>query len=279
MRVAYLGPEGTFTYKATKSLFLDSDEFVDIKPIGRVIKYLEEDKVDYAVVPAENYYNGWVNNTIDALTRSNVNIIKEKAFPIVHCFAALKNRKDITQILSKDQAIEQCDSYLTKNYPDSDLVYVTSTADAVKQVVETPLVNAGVIASEGIINQYEGLELLAKDICPNNKTRFIVLGNGKTHSTGDDKTFIAVHPHVKDLPLILARSLLPLGLANVNLEYISSRPDHEGGHYFYLEADGHENDEAIKKSLDFTRYILDPNLEYPDTIRILGSYPNTHWKD
>jgi chorismate mutase/prephenate dehydratase len=280
MKVAYLGPKDTFTYKAAKSIFSSNDDFIDIKPIGRVVKSLEDGDVDYAVVAAENYYNGWVSNTLDAITRSSgISIIQEKAFPIVHCFAALKNRGDITRVLSKDQAIEQCDNYLTKNYPDADLIYVTSTGEAVKQVKDLSLKNAGVIASKKIIGQYEELELLAEDICPNNLTRFIVLGKEKTKSTGDDKTFIAVHPHVNDLPLILVRSILPLGLANVNLEYINSRPDHNGGHYFYLEADAHDSDECMQKSLDFTRYILDPKSEYPDTIRVLGSYPNSHWKD
>ena len=62
------------------------------------------------------------------------------------------------------------------------------------------------------------------------------------------------------------------------MEYIQSRPDGKGGYYFYVELDGHENDKSVQVALKALRYSLDPKNKYPDTLKILGSYPKTDWK-
>ena len=66
---------------------------------------------------------------------------------------------------------------------------------------------------------------------------------------------------------------------SINLEYIQSSPDGKKGYFFYVEVDGHKEDESVKTVIDEVRSYLDPNAEHPSTVQILGSYPNTHWKE
>ena len=274
-KIAYLGPEKTFTEAAAKEIF-PSEELVPIKPIRRVIRTVECGDVDFGVVPLENFYNGEVRETLDSLTEcETTKIIMEKTSKIVHCLGALPKHGGIERVLSKDQALEQCSRYLCENYPDAETVNTTSTAEATRLV--SGLDTAAIASDKALIDS--GLEVLARDICPNNRTRFVVLGRNSTKSTGDDKTFIVIHPLTRDEPGVLYTTIGFFYGLSINLEYIQSRPDGKKGYFFYVEVDGHKEDESVKTVIDEVRSYLDPNAEHPSTVQILGSYPNTHWKE
>ena len=281
MKVAYLGPQGTFTEKATREVF-PSEELVPLQPIRRVIRAVEAVEVDRGVVPSENFYNGEVRETLDALTESSkARIIGEKSLVVVHCLGALQGHGKIMQIYSKDQALEQCSRYLCENYPNADTLAVSSTAEAAKKIAKERMLDAAAIASDSALRE-SGLEVLASDICPDNKTRFVILGTTPVNRTGDDKTFIAIRPQCpkdKDRPGVLYTALGFLAGLRINLEYIQSRPDGKKGYIFYIELDGYEQDEAVRTALDSIRLSLDPQTKYPNTVKVLGSYPNTHWKE
>ncbi|MFH1307605.1 MAG: prephenate dehydratase domain-containing protein, partial [archaeon] len=275
---AYLGPEKTFTEKAAQELFPD-DELVAMQPIRKVILAVENGEVEAGVVPIENFYNGEVRETLDTLSEcSKTNIVKEKAMKIVLCLGALKNHGKISKILSKDQAIEQSSRYLSENYPNAQAIAVPSTAEAVNIIKNEKMSDGAAIASEKALAE-GGLEFLDRDICPNNKTRFVVLSRQKAKKTGDDKTFLALHPPVSDKPGVLHNSLGVFAGLNINLELIMSRPDGKKAYFFYIELDGHEDDENVKMAINSLKLSLDPEKKFPDTVKILGSYPNSHWKD
>lgn len=281
MKVAYLGPQGTFTEKATKEVF-PSEELVPLQPIRRVVRSVETGEVDHGVVPIENIYDGEVRETLDSLTEcSKTRIISEMSLAIVHCLGALQGRGQITRIYSKDQALEQCSRYLCEKYPDADTFAVSSTAEAARRIAEEKMLDAAAIASESAL-MGSGLEILASDICPNNKTRFVILGTASTNKSGDDKTFVAIHPQsskVRDRPGVLNCTLDFFASLGINLEYIQSRPDGKKGYIFYIELNGHERDEAVNTALDSIRLSLDPQKLFLDTVKVLGSYKNTHWKE
>lgn len=277
-KIAYLGPEKTFTEKIAREIF-SVGELLPIQPIRRVIRAVETNEVDYGIAPIENFYNGEVRETLDSLTECfKTRIISEKAMKIVHCLGALPNNKLIERILSKDQALEQCSRYLCENYPNAATISTSSTAEAVKTIRNENLLCAAAIASETALKD-GGLEILAKDICPNNKTRFVVLGREKTMPTGDDKTFLAIYPSVRDKPGVLHDFLGFLAGLGINLEFIQSRPDGKKGYLFYIELDGHEQDKKVKTAMEGIKLSLNYEEKHPDTIKILGSYKNTHWKN
>jgi prephenate dehydratase len=278
MKVAYLGPEKTFTEKAAKELFPEGD-LVPIQPIRNVVMAVENGKVTRGVVPLENFYNGPVIQTFDSLTRcNNARIIQERALKVVHYLGALEGHAKISRIYSKDQALEQCDSFIAANFPDATTIATASTAEAADYITREKLMDAAAIAPQAALLK-SGLEIIATDLCPNNSTRFIVLGIEGNISTGDDKTILAIHPTIRDRPGVLADCLNIFGSQHINLEGLHSRPDGKKGYYFYVELNGHESDENIKNALQAIEYSLDSNHKHPDTVKVLGSYANSHWKD
>jgi len=278
MKIAYLGPEKTFTEKITRELFPGADLF-PIQPIKNVIMAVETGRVDRGVVPLENFYNGHVINTLDSLTRcKKTKIIQEKALKVVHCLGALPGHGKITRIYSKDQAIEQCDEYIYKNFPDAETIATASTAEAAEYIARNHCLDSAAIAPRDALIR-SGLKVIATDLCPNNHTRFIVLGGNPTKPTGDDKTILAIHPLIRDRPGVLADCLNILGSQHINLECIYSRPDRKKGYFFYVELNGHKDEENIGIALQSLNSSLDPKHKYPDTIKILGSFANSHWKD
>lgn len=277
MKTAYLGPEKTFTEQVAKAMFPEH-KLIPIQPIRNVIKAVETEEAEYAVVPIENFYNGEVRQTLDSLIEcSKAKIVAEKSLKVVHCLGALQNHGAIEQILSKDQAIEQCSIYICKKYPNALEINTSSTSEAARIVKEESRLNAAVICSEDALKKY-GLEMIEKDICPNNKTRFIAVGRHTPKPTGDDKTFLAIHPPA-DRPGILADISNAFKLFGINLEYFQSRPDGKKGYIFYVELDGHQKEAHVTKAVDAVRYALDLQNKFPNTTKILGSYKNSHWKN
>ena len=194
--------------------------------------------------------------------------------PIVHCLGALPDAK-IKRILSRDQAIRQCKGYISQHYPHAVLEYTETTGKAVEKIIQEHMVDGAAIAPESAL---DGLEILAKDICPNNRTRFIVLGRYQTEPSGDDKTFLTLHPH-RNGSGVLYGCLKPFAEREINMEFIQSRSDgSKGWYYFDIEIVGHEQDGPVRGALDGIREFLDART-YPDAVKIFGSYKNTHWKD
>ncbi len=281
IKIAYLGPEKTFTEKAAREFFKNhhNAEFIPFQPIRNVIMAVENGKVDFGVVPLENFYNGEVRETLDSLNEcSKTKIVSERALEIIYCLGALKNHTKIKKILSKDQALEQCGKYLCLHLAEATTIATTSTMQAAENIKSANMLDAAAIASRPAIES-AGLKILAKDICPNNKTRFVLIAKKPTMPTGDDKTFISIHPPIRDKPGVLYNSLGFFANFGINLEDLKSRPDGKKGYYFYIELDGHEADKKVIMALDAIKFYLDPENKHPNTIKILGSYKNAHWKD
>lgn len=269
MRVSYF--KGYFTEKAAKERFPE-EELIPSNSIEQAIMAVEEEKVDYGVAPLENFYNGEVRETIDNLVECDkTKIVAEVSHQIIHCLGALPDHEQINRILSKDQALEQCRKYISEHYPFAKKEAVNDTSEAAQIIRNYDFKESAAISSEEDLRKYK-LEILDRDILPNNKTKFVILGREETESTGDDKTLLVIHPKARDEPGTLVRCLDPFADYEINLEYIQSRPDKEGGYYFYLELKGHRKDEKVKCALAE----LDPE---DFAVKWLGSYKDSHWKD
>ena len=140
MKIVCLGPKESFTEKATLKAFPNS-EIVVLPTIRQVIESVESEKYVLGVVPLENFYNGMVMQTIDALMECNKTMIIDEIYlGIEHCVGALKNSKEINKVLSHPQALEQCAKYISEIYPSAEMVTVESTAKAAETIKNNDMI-------------------------------------------------------------------------------------------------------------------------------------------
>lgn len=270
--IAYLGPAGTFTEMAVRQL--PDAVSSNLMPVTSVLEALDAvlgAQADRAVVPIENSIEGGVSATLDALaTTPGVQIFGEYLIPVSFNLLGLpgKTLADIKIVLTHPVAYAQCRSWLAKNVPGHTHIPSSSTASAAKSVRDGAAADAAI--APAISGELYELQNLAEDIGDNKnaQTRFIEIGlSGKPNpKTGSDKTSVIV-----ELPDDRSGGLLELleqfATRGVNLTKIESRPvaDHFGRYRFYIDAQGHIEDEAIAEAL-MGLHRFSPKVIY------LGSY-------
>ncbi|QRV76611.1 prephenate dehydratase [Ceratobasidium sp. AG-Ba] len=183
IRVAYLGPEGTYTHQAAAAKFKNRAAYIPYESIASTFNSVCQDEVEYACIPLENSLHGSVIETLDLLrTDSNISIIDECTIGIEHCLVGRRGvqLKDITRVLSHEQALGQCQEFLQEYLPDAIRVKTSSTASAARQLLQlddsTPLHSAA-ICSRICVDLYDRLEVLQSSIQDGqiNFTRFIIM--------------------------------------------------------------------------------------------------------
>ncbi|MDF1580142.1 MAG: prephenate dehydratase [Desulfuromonadales bacterium] len=265
LKVAFLGPQATFTHVAAMRQFGMSAQLVALKSIPSVFEEVERDRAKYGVVPVENSNEGVVSHTLDMFVASELKVIAEVLLEISHdLLSAAGELSDIRKVISHPQALGQCRSWLDENLPDATLVDVGSTARAAQMVVDDPA--AAAIASEMAASLY-GLKVVKKKIedNPHNFTRFLVIGKNTPDPSGKDKTSIMFS--IKDEPGILFRMLEPFSKRNINLSKIESRPMKSKAweYVFYLDMEGHIQEANVAAAIEDLR-------GYCQFLKILGSY-------
>jgi prephenate dehydratase len=271
-KIAYLGPEGTFSEEALIK-YIDKDsniEMIPIATISEVIKSVDRGKVECGLVPIENSIEGAVNITQDILMfESEAKIIGEIIIPIEHYLIGKKGTKikEIKKIISIPHATAQCRFFLTNNFGNIEIIAANSTAEAVKKIVN--MENDIAAIGPKIAAELYNLEILAGDIEDNkeNKTRFVIVGNFIASKTGNDKTSIVCFLK-KDKPGSLYNILKEFADRNINLTRLESRPAKKdlGDYVFMIDMEGHIHDKNIYEALESLR-----NKVY--LVKILGSYP------
>lgn len=272
MRVAYLGPPGTYTEKALEQKFPKAVT-VPLPNIGAVFDDVASKESDFGFVPIENIINGPVVQTLDNLLKhaSKLYIVDAALLAIEHAVGALPEHGKITKILSKDTALEQCSDYLNRSYPHAIPIAMESTSQAIRAISEQKMFYAAAIGMEDTLIQY-GFEVIARDIGnqKNNKTRFAVISdhNYESKATGHDVTSIVVDPKVDRVGL-LCDVLEPISRKHsLNMASIHSRPNGKGGFIFYLDIEGHKSDEKVRECLNDIRSKLSITQ-----VEVIGSYP------
>ena len=265
-RISYLGPEGSFTHQAAESNFGSQAKYLSLNSIKSVFKSVESKKSKYGIIPLENNQEGIVQETIDLLGVSNLQIISELPLSISFSFATrAKDIKNINKIYSKDIAFKQCKNFI-ENYFSEDIkcIPVNSTSAAVKYADKKE--GAAAICSRFAAVQ-QGVPILFDKIedSKDNHTRFVILSSTKNEVISkDDKTSILVN--LTDGHGVLAKFLQEFHDAKINLTKLESRPAKKGTEFkyvFYIDFEGHylsNNFQIIFK-------------RYEDNIKLLGSYP------
>ena len=256
LRIAYLGPAGTFTEMAAGQLpRADKAQLIPVASVTDAIDHVLSGQADRAVVPIENSIEGGVSATSDAMASiPGVQIYGEYLVPVRFDLMAKPGTKldSVHDVLTHPVAYAQSRKWLEKNLTEHAHVPAASTAAAAKALSNGSSADA-VIAATAAAKLY-GLEILASDIGENKEaqTRFIEIGKkGKPAAkTGHDKTSVVVELP-DDRPGGLLEMLEQFAARGVNLSRIESRPvgDRFGRYRFNIDAQGHIEDEAIAESL------------------------------
>ncbi len=274
MRVAFLGPAGTFTEEALRASAPGPVEEIPYPSIYETVMAVHDGDTDMAVVPIENSLEGGVATTLDALAAdaTDVRIAREFVLPVSHNLIAREAMplEQITRVLSHPQATPQCMRFLRERLPHAERQIAGSTADAVRTVVESPEPWAA-IASRLAADLY-GAVVLAEGIEDEagNETRFVWLARADHEPLGEPtKTSIVFWGFNDASPGALVDVLTELSSRAINLTKIESRPRRVGGlgHYmFFADLDGSAADPHVSEALA----ALGKRVH---EMRVLGSYP------
>ncbi len=265
-RVAFLGPEGTFTHQAALRHFGHSAEIAPQEHVAQIFREVESGQSEYGVVPIENSTDGVVAHTLDLFVESPLKIAGEVELAVHHCLLAQKPDRDaIRQVRAHPQALAQCRQWLDREFPGVDRISDTSNAAAARYAADDS--GTAAIASRAAAEQY-GLQVIASNIedNPNNRTRFLVIGEHDQACSGQDKT--SVLAAVRNRPGALMQLLQPLAEAGIDLTRIESRPSQAVNweYLFFLDFRGHQQEPSIAQALEH----LQNTAAF---CKILGSYP------
>jgi len=266
LKIAYLGPEATFTHIGALKKFGHSLDYLECDSIKDVFTEVERNRASYGVVPVENSTEGAVNHTLDMFVDSDLKICSEEYLPVQHNFVSkLKTISSIKTVYSHQQVFAQCRNWLEKNMPQAKLVPVASTTVAAMSAAVGK--GRAAIASNLAAERY-GLNILARSLedSSHNITRLLVIGKQDEKRTGNDKTSILFS--MKDKSGALHDVLTPFKNNKINLTKIESRPSKKKAwrYYFFLDMQGHIADKSIAKSLQQLK-------KHCSFLKILGSYP------
>jgi len=266
VKIAFLGPEGTFTHTAALKHFGHSIQAVAMPGIDQVFRQVQSGSCDYGVVPIENSIEGMVNHTLDMLINSGLKIAGEVELRIhQHLMSKTRNRKKIKRIYSHQQSFAQCRHWLDTHLPDTDRVAVISNAEAARLARKE--LTAAAIAGVSSAELYN-LTILESNIEdePDNSTRFLIIAEKDTPPSGNDKTSLLFS--MPSRPGSLLKMLSCFADNDVNMTRIESRPSRQGlwEYVFFVDVDGHVRDKAVSSAIK--RLGSEASM-----VKILGSYP------
>jgi chorismate mutase/prephenate dehydratase len=265
LKIAYLGPEATFTHFAALKRFGSQVKYIACNSIADVFLEVEKNSADYGVVPIENTIEGAVSHTLDMFIDSDLKICAQTILDVAHNLLANCPKIKIRRIYSNPQVFGQCRIWLQENLPEVEKIEVSSTTRAAQIAAKEK--NSACIASLLAAKIYK-LRVVAADIedSPHNITRFLIIGKTDVEATGKDKTSIMFS--IKDRVGALHDMLVPFKKYGINLTKIESRPSKKKAwdYYFFVDFVGHRNNPQVKKALQE----LENKCRF---LKILGSYP------
>ena len=267
VKVAFLGPEGTFTQEAALKHFGDSAISVPMAAIDEVFRDVLAGSCHYGVVPVENSTEGVISHTLDSFIDSSLKICGEVELRIHQnlLIGPNTNKDNITRVYSHAQSLAQCRQWLNSHLPNVERVAVSSNAEAAKRVQGEW--NSAAIAGDMSCQLY-GLEKLNDKIedNPDNSTRFLIIGREEVPPSGDDRTSIV--ESVQNKTGALHDLLEPFRRNNVDMTRLESRPSRSSkwSYVFFIDFAGHINDAPVAAVLEeLSSGVAD--------LKVLGSYP------
>lgn len=267
LRIAYLGPEGTFSHAAARAAFGDQAEYVPVATIGDVITAVERHEADHGVVPVENSTDGVITQTLDSLIDTRLALCGETVLRIAHYLLSQTGRlEDVKRVASIPPAVAQCRHWLDRHLPGVERYETASTAAAAALATREP--GTAAIASS-LAGELAGLATIAANIEDrrDNTTRFLVLGGDAPPPSGNDLTCLAYTVR-KSESGALHRLLAPFAAHGVNLTSIQARPlkGTPWEYVFFIDLEGHHSEERVQRACNDAAALA-------TSWRVLGSFP------
>jgi chorismate mutase / prephenate dehydratase len=265
LRIAYLGPEGSFSHLAAVGKFGASVEYEPVTHIRGVFDEVSREHADFGIAPIENSVHGGVIDTLDALIETDVQICAEINRAIHHNLLARCPLDAVQRVYSKPEVFTQCQRWLVETNLIGKTEAVASTSRAAELARDEP--GAAAIGSTLAAELYT-----LKIVCPNiedvanNVTRFLVIGREAAQPTGDDKTSLVFT--TTDEPGTLVSVLDAFRQGGINMSFIESRPSKKRNweYYFFADIKGHQRDAAVQQAVEAAR-------AHCLRLNVLGSYP------
>ena len=270
LKVAFLGPEGTFTQQAVYKQFGHSVRALALSSIEEVFHEVEAGSADFGVVPIENSTEGTVTHTLDRFLVSPLYICGEVELRVQQfLMGRMKSLSDIERVCSHQQSLAQCRQWLEEFLPEAERVPVSSNAEGARRARDEH--GTAAIGPQAAAEVY-GLGILVAEIedHPDNTTRFLVIGNKTFRPSGEDKTTLLVSAGKTSAPGALYQLLEPLARAGISMTRIESRPSRrrKWDYVFFIDIEGHVEDPGMAVALAELKRRC-------SLFRVLGSYPRS----
>jgi chorismate mutase/prephenate dehydratase len=267
LRIAYLGPMGSFSHNAAILKFGQSVDYEAATDIRAIFEDVSKGHSDFGIVPIENSAGGGVRESLDAFVETDVMICAEVHMAIHHNLMANCPMSAIQKIYSQPEIFAQCRNWLAGAFKDAQLIPMASSSKAAQLASTEP--GAAAIASAVAAEAY-GLKILCQDIedISNNITRFLIIGREDAKPTGDDKTIILFSTAHRTGALVDVLNVFKD--YNINMTNIGSRPNkkREWEYYFFVDFLGHKLDGHVKKALEEAK-------QHCVQLSVLGSFPRS----
>ncbi|MEJ2566303.1 MAG: prephenate dehydratase [Gammaproteobacteria bacterium] len=266
LRIAYLGPEGTFTQAAVLKHFGHSVTTDPHHTIDDIFREVEAGGCHYGVVPVENSTGSMVTHTLDMFLDSPLKITGEVQLRVhQNLLSTLDAPAAVRRVYSHQQSLAQCRVWLDEHLAGVERIAVSSNAEAARLASQDK--ESAAIAGREAADIY-GLKVLAANIEdePDNTTRFLVIGRDDIPPSGNDKTSLLLSAVNK--PGALYRLLSPLAQHGISMTRIESRPSRRGvwEYVFFVDIEGHAADTQVAQALEELR-------AEAAMLKVLGSYP------
>jgi len=268
LKIAFLGPEGTFTQQAVLKHFGHSVRALPLPAIDEVFREVESGVADFGVVPIENSTEGTVSHTADMFLTSPLKICGEVELRVhQHLLGRVTALRKIERICAHQQALAQCRGWLAEHLPDAERIAVSSNAEGARRARDEA--GTAAIAGEAAAEVY-GLKILVPEIedHPDNTTRFLVVGRKLLAPSGSDRTTLLLSAPDTAGPGALLRLLEPFAASGITLTRLESRPSRrkKWDYVFFVDIEGHAEDARVREALGKVRKVA-------SLMKLLGSYP------
>lgn len=268
LKIAYLGPEGTFTHQAVTKHFGHSIRALAVPTIDEIFHEVEAGIADFGVAPVENSTEGTVNHTLDMFLSSPLKICGEVELRIhQHLMGRMKDIGQIKRICSHSQSLAQCRGWLAQYLPNAELIQVASNAEAARRARDED--GTAALAGDAAALVYD-LKILFREVEDqgDNTTRFLTIGRKLFPPSGSDKTSLLFSHAGEQGPGLLLDMLEPLKRHGINMTRIESRPSRrrKWDYVFFADVDGHAEESPLREAIEEIR-------GRSDLFRVLGAYP------
>lgn len=270
--IATLGPEGSNSCQAARTYAPDAS-LLFFNRVSDVIDAFVEEKADLALIPVYNTREGEIKGYFRLMEGLEEGYwIDNIVLPIHLSLGALTNQMKMEQIrtiVGRGSVFLQCADYIAENHPSATLMTVQDMDAALADIKARNLIDYAVIDTEDLLRRH-GLEILAREVVPHNRTRFAIIGSNLASQTGYDATAIITRP-LKDRVGMLVDILGEFTRRGINILDLRSENDIKTQKLqIYIEAEGHIGDELLSRALESIEKNI---IQEEDSIKLLGSFP------